>query len=129
MIILVQIWATFLWIMCLSKVYLIIPIKCRYLFLEMQSWQMYYVNYCWYFFLEDHSNVPVGVPESNNWCGYSTSSYSPNAVPIGGGYAAYPDATVGSSTTTVMDAPSASKFYIHYYLFEYGVHIMNSNII
>lgn len=73
---------------------------------------MYYINYHWYYFfflVDDHSNVPVGVPESNNWCGYSTSSYSPNAAPLGGGYVAYPDAAVGS-TATAIDVPSASEF-------------------
>lgn len=63
-----------------------------------------------FFVTDDHSNVPVGVPESSNWCGYSTSSYSPNAAPLGGGYAAYPDAA--GPTAAAMDAPSASEFII-----------------
>lgn len=63
--------------------------------------------YCFvYFFLDDHSTLPVGVTESSNWCGYSTS-YSPNAVPLGG-YAAYPEAT--GPTASAMDASSASEF-------------------
>ncbi|XP_025413224.1 protein lozenge-like isoform X2 [Sipha flava] len=54
---------------------------------------------------DDHSNIPVGVTESSNWCGYSTSSYSPNVLPHGGTYAAYPDAI--GSTGPAMDVPSA----------------------
>ncbi|XP_022161262.1 protein lozenge-like isoform X1 [Myzus persicae] len=56
---------------------------------------------------DEHSDVPVGVPESSNWCGYSTSSYSPSAAPLGGAaYAAYPDAA-GPAAAMAMDAPSA----------------------
>ncbi|VVC37447.1 p53-like transcription factor, DNA-binding,Runt domain,Acute myeloid leukemia 1 protein [Cinara cedri] len=57
---------------------------------------------------DHHSNIPVGgVTDSSNWCGYSTSSYSPNAGgPLGGGgYATYPDAT--GPSTVAMDAHSA----------------------
>lgn len=69
-------------------------------------------------FIDDHhANIPLGgVTDSSNWCGYSTSSYSPNAGgPLGGGgYAAYPDAT----GTAAMDvAPSASEFVL---IFSYG---------
>lgn len=59
---------------------------------------------------DDHSNIPVGVTESSNWCGYSTSSYSPNAAPLGGGYAAYPDAA--GSAVAAMDASSASELIL-----------------
>jgi hypothetical protein len=67
-------------------------------------------------FLDDHSNIPVGVTESSNWCGYSTSSYSPNVLPHGGTYAAYPDAI--GSTGPAMDVPSASEFFR--YLTHFG---------
>jgi len=50
------------------------------------------------------------VPESSNWCGYSSSSYSPSAAPLGGAaYAAYPDST-GPAATMAMDTPSASEY-------------------
>lgn len=74
-------------------------------------------------FLDDHSNIPVGVAESSNWCGYSTSSYSPSVPPHGGTYAAYPDAI--GSTGPAMDAPSASEFFrysTHFDCMKKGVH-------
>ncbi|XP_060851116.1 protein lozenge-like isoform X2 [Rhopalosiphum padi] len=55
---------------------------------------------------DEHSDIPVGVTESSNWCSYSTSSYSPSAAPLGGAaYVAYPDAT-GPAATMAMEAPS-----------------------
>ncbi|XP_050424612.1 protein lozenge-like isoform X2 [Adelges cooleyi] len=55
---------------------------------------------------EDHANLTVAGSESNNWCGYSTSSYSPNSVPLVGGYPAYPDAV--TATAAVPSGPTAT---------------------
>ncbi|XP_050522720.1 protein lozenge-like isoform X2 [Daktulosphaira vitifoliae] len=58
---------------------------------------------------EDHTNMTVNGNESNTWCGYSASSYSPNAAPLASGYAAYPDtanaAVLPESATNHMETP------------------------
>ncbi|XP_050522721.1 protein lozenge-like isoform X3 [Daktulosphaira vitifoliae] len=58
---------------------------------------------------QDHTNMTVNGNESNTWCGYSASSYSPNAAPLASGYAAYPDtanaAVLPESATNHMETP------------------------